>query len=606
VTSTASLGMLLTAALVSASLLGVLGLAGSLLARPLWAHAPYLAPAYGLLSIGLAGTIVFFAWVLAPAAGATCGLLAVLLAVVGLALHAWRLHRQGLLTGLLPSATNLALVALGLLVLALGLLLLWGAPVDLYYAARERFSHPLPNDNELPAIIAARLLEGTDPRGPIGSWLSSDRPPLQTGLLLLVQGDTAWTPIPEVTQSFATSVVSQLCWVPAVYALSRSLRFSPRGSLGAIVFAGLSGTVLVNTVFTWPKLLSAGFVLAALAIAIDLRTRRVRSPFAATVAIAGLAAFGILSHGAALFAFPVLAVVLWWARRSVSVAGLATGGLLAFVLYAPWLAYQRLYDPPGDRLLKWHLAGVIEVNDDPFLGLLVSAYRNLPFGTLVENKLANLAVPLGLHPPDGSRSLGILSDLRAEQFYSLVGALSLAVLPLALMLGTAARTRWSHRLGPTPATRASGLMVACGAAVVVWCLVLFGPGTTWVHSGTHVPILLATCLPMAWLIDRAPRWAGLLGIAQLGVLALLYIPHNYPGFPALFSRRAALTAVIALLLLVWALRRTRTEGSATADGRTGPSGQDGPGTVSLSAGTGTPFPGAVHPGHLLPSAHRNR
>ena len=41
--------------------------------------------------------------------------------------------------------------------------------------------------------------------------------------------------------------------------------------------------------------------------------------------------------------------------------GRLAGGLLALVLYAPWLAYQRLYDPPGDRLLKWHLAGVTEV-----------------------------------------------------------------------------------------------------------------------------------------------------------------------------------------------------------------------------------------------------
>lgn len=572
-TSTASLAMLLVAAMVSASLLGVLGLAGSLLFRRLWAHAPYLAPAYGLLAIGAAGTVVFFAWVLAPTAGTACGFLTLLLAVAGLALHGRRLHRQGLLTGLLPSGANLTLVALGLLVLTLGLLMLWGAPSDLYYAARERFSHPLPNDNELPAIIAARLLEGSDPRVPIGSWISSDRPPLQSGLLLLVQGDTAWTPVPALTQSFATSVVCQLAWVPAVYALARALRFTPRGSLGATVFAGLSGTVLVNTVFSWPKLLSAGFVLAALALALDLRDRA-HGRRAVTVAIAGLAAFGLLSHGAALFAFPALAVALWWARRSLSVAGLAAGGLLALVLYAPWLAYQRLYDPPGDRLLKWHLAGVTEVDDNSFASTLVTAYRELSFGTWVEYKLANLAVPVGLFPPPGSRALGILSDLRAEQFYSVLGALSLALPPLVLMLVTAARQRRRHDPGPTPATLASGLLVACGAGVLLWCLVLFGPGTTWVHSGSHVPIILATCLPMAWLVDRSPRWAGLLGIAQLGLLALLYVPHNYPGFPALFSRRAAVTIVIALLLLAWALRRARPESSTAHDGAEA-SAQDG-------------------------------
>jgi hypothetical protein len=280
----------------------------------------------------------------------------------------------------------------------------------------------------------------------------------------------------------------------------------------------------------------------------------------------------------------VLAVALWWARRSLSVAGLAAGGLLALVLYAPWLAYQRLYDPPGDRLLKWHLAGVIEQNDDSFGRTLVTAYREISFGRWVEYKLANLAVPLGLEPPAGSRSLGILADLRAEQFYSLVGALGLALVPLLLMLFSAASHRRGHRPEPTPATRSAGLLLACGAGIVLWCLVLFGPGTTWVHSGSHVPILLATCLPMAWLIDRTPRWAGLLGIAQLGLLALLYVPHNYPGFPALFSRRAAVTVVVALLLMGWALRRARAEAAPTSDDRTGSSREHGRSPASQGTG----------------------
>jgi hypothetical protein len=69
---------------------------------------------------------------------------------------------------------------------------------------------------------------------------------------------------------------------------------------------------------------------------------------------------------------------------------------------------------------------------------------------------------------------------------------------------------------------------------------------------------------MAWLIDRSPRWAAVLGAAQLGLLALLYIPHNFPGFPAMFSRRAALTCMVALALLAWTLRTARTAGAADA------------------------------------------
>lgn len=558
---TASLPVLLVATVLAASVFGLLALVGAILTRPLWAHAAYLAPAYGLLPVGLTGTVVFFAWLVDPLAGRVCGALALLLALVVVVRGVPRLHGQGLLAGLSSPATRLVAVALGLLLLSLGLLLLWGGHFDLFWHARERFSHPLPNDNELPSIIATRLLEGSDPRVPIGGWLSSDRPPLQTGLLLLVLGETAWTPIPLITQSFAASVACQMCWMPAVYALSRALRFSPRGSLGAVAFAGLSGTVLLNTVFTWPKLLSAGFVVAALAVALDLYGRRSRGrSVTVTVAVAALAAFGLLSHGAAVFALPVLAVVLWWARRSLSVTGLVAGGFVAFVLYAPWLAYQRWYDPPGDRLLKWHLAGVIEIDDRPFLDALLTAYRNLPFRTWLEYKLANLKVPVGVLTPSDVEARGLLPALRAEQFYSMLGALSLAVLPLLLVLATAARQRWRERSGSTPTTQTAGLLVACGAAVLLWCLVLFGPATTWVHSGSHVPIVLGTCLPMAWLIDRSVAWAGVLGVAQLGVLALLYLRPNYPGE---LSWQAVVTLMAAAALLLWALTGATQAGSAT-------------------------------------------
>ncbi|WP_225852883.1 hypothetical protein, partial [Haemophilus parainfluenzae] len=43
----------------------------------------------------------------------------------------------------------------------------------------------LPPDNILPYLFAERLYHGIDPRPLLGEWQSSDRPPLQAGLLLL-------------------------------------------------------------------------------------------------------------------------------------------------------------------------------------------------------------------------------------------------------------------------------------------------------------------------------------------------------------------------------------------------------------------------------------
>ena len=37
-------------------------------------------------------------------------------------------------------------------------------------------------------------------------------------------------------------------------------------------------------------------------------------------------------------------------------------------------AYQRYDDPPGDRLIKWHLAGVSEIDDRGSLETIVDSY----------------------------------------------------------------------------------------------------------------------------------------------------------------------------------------------------------------------------------------
>ena len=64
--------------------------------------------------------------------------------------------------------------------------------------ATVRFSHPLPSDNSIPYIFAEDLLEGPVPRPMLSDWLSSDRPPLQTGMILALRpwtaGSTIWLP----------------------------------------------------------------------------------------------------------------------------------------------------------------------------------------------------------------------------------------------------------------------------------------------------------------------------------------------------------------------------------------------------------------------------
>ena len=52
--------------------------------------------------------------------------------------------------------------------------------------AQNRFSHALPPDNIIPFIVGIALQAGFIPSPLAGTWLMSDRPPLQAGLYMLL------------------------------------------------------------------------------------------------------------------------------------------------------------------------------------------------------------------------------------------------------------------------------------------------------------------------------------------------------------------------------------------------------------------------------------
>lgn len=579
----------LSALLLAAATLTLPAAAAAAATRRWWRHSPALAPAWGLLGTGLAGLAVFFAWVLAPTAGAVVGWAVAL----GSTLWLVRVTVRGRasLPGCLAAAAPVVLVTAGLLLGTTGLFLLWGWPADLFHLARVRFTAPMPNDNEIPALLAARLQAGEDPRTAVTGWLSSDRPPLQSGLLLLVHAVVGrWGPA-EGVQAFATGVVAQLAWAPVAYALCRALGSGRRPALVAVLFTGASGSVLVNTVFTWPKLLSAGFVLAALALAVDLRGRTGRST-APLTAIAMLSALALLSHGAGLFALPVLAVLLWQARRSTRLTDWAVAGLAALAVYVPWLAYQRWYDPPGDRLLKWHLAGVIEPDDRSFVTALREEYGQLSWSAIVDHKLQNLAFPFSV-PPWGTLQVDdVPPGQRSTQFFTITGAVGLGTVPLALLAAVAVATWLRHR-GPTTATRSAGILAAAFAGIVLWALAMFGPGTTYVHQGTHVPLLLAGVLPVAWLAGRgslgAAASAALLA-AQTVLLLIVYLPTDSPGPLHVGSLSVALLGTAACVIGTLSAR-ARGSDRTRADPPSAAATPASPRTAPLQAQPPLPAPG---------------
>ena len=67
-------------------------------------------------------------------------------------------------------------------------------------------------------------------------------------------------------------------------------------------------------------------------------------------------------------------------------AGSASRSLRRVVVMAPWSAYQKYGDPPGNRLTKWMLAGDAEIDDRGIAETIIDAYGEAGFGGTLHNK----------------------------------------------------------------------------------------------------------------------------------------------------------------------------------------------------------------------------
>src|SRR5262249_27487868 len=112
--------------------------------------------------------------------------------------------------------------------------------------------------------------------------------------------------------------------------------------------------------------------------------------------LAGVAAaLSLLAHGGAFFTLAALALVLCLPRRFPGITQALAAAAAFVLLLLPWWAYQRFDDPPSDRLIKWHLAGVIPIDDRPISRTLIESYAALTPAQLLKNKSDNLRALVG-------------------------------------------------------------------------------------------------------------------------------------------------------------------------------------------------------------------
>jgi hypothetical protein len=303
----------------------------------------------------------------------------------------------------------------------------------------------------------------------------------------------------------------------------------------------LTGFALVNTVFTWPKMLPAALCVLASTWALCGREPGRPFPVQNAVLLGLAAALASLAHGGVAFTLLPLASALMIPRYYPGISRLALAGAVYVVVISPWVWYQTRYDPPGNKLIREHIAGNSATwqDDKPLSRNLMDAYAALSPWQVLHNKLANAQVLFRASsdptdeqypwPPNGKPLPWPVdaTSFRRCEFMCLFWAPGL--MNLGWLVGVTSLWRRSHPAGPGWPIAALGL-----ASALTWVIVMFGPESTVTHQGSYATVLLLFAALAGWLATL-PGWMPYAVLAvHAAVFAwgwLLTSPANLFGLP---------------------------------------------------------------------------
>jgi hypothetical protein len=354
----------------------------------------------------------------------------------------------------------------------------------------------------------------------------------------------------------------QLLWVAAAYGLLRWLRLRESRALAWCAVFALNGFFLLNTVFTWPKLGGGAFACGAFAF-----WAMPPSPHRRARVLAGatLAALAWLSHGGVVFSLIPLAPWLFWRalRGEMRLWILGAAVFAAFAL--PWAAFQKFHAPPANRLLKWHLGGQIEIDPRGTWETIRDAYASKSWDQIVEIKMVNLKMQFDcrwhqLLDLSGERA----QDRRTQEFcFTGVALTWWKIAPAFLLLALA--TPGGRRQITAGSRRWIALAAWIGSTLIVWCLLIFLPGTANVLVGSYA-MMISLFVLLSFPVDAAGRWAlvSLAVLQAINFLTTWAVPHHAVSGP--LSAPALVLGLLGASGIVWLIVQASSDhGSRSGD-----------------------------------------
>ncbi len=413
----------------------------------------------------------------------------------------------------------------------------------------------MPVDSYLPKLLADRIWVNQAINPFISGWLSSDRPPLQSGINLLfypvLQNGMAYQGLSALLQ--ATMILPMLLIVRQL-GLSRVLFWVLLGLMSC-------GFIILNSVYVWPKLLAATYLLICYLLVFDSDRLEFSPPLKILlIAVAGSSA--MLCHGGSVFALLPIFLIALGRGFKYCLTVLVPSGLLMIVCYLPWVFYQRVIDPPGDRLLKWHFAGHPAITDSSFGETLINAYSSLTLNQWVANHWANIErvfdrawqiiywIPELFKIPFHAPHYGFLHDITFGNFFFSFWFLS----PLYALMAYALSGASNSNVKAEERETLKSLLQVSVLGLCIWILLMFRPGSTSNHLGTYF-IWLSCFLVAVTLAARTHKFYLIIAVVLNALLMLQFYVFDYVWFArpanALYLVYSLVTFLLLLVSIWW-------------------------------------------------------